>query len=93
MAEESRSTADPIPLDIQFQVKVIRLQCTYLRTLLGRLESELITIEQGLTTAQLVAPYRDEVTKQSELIAVETERLQGYLYAVFPPSFDAEYAL
>ena len=36
MAEENRSSADPVPLDIQTRVEVTRLHCVHLRTLLER---------------------------------------------------------
>jgi hypothetical protein len=91
MADDSRSSADPVPLDIQTRVEVTRLHCVHLRTLLQRLESELTTIEQILATAEypsvvLVEPFWDGVAEQSEFIALETERLQGYVQCLLPPS-------
>jgi len=94
MAEENRSSADPVPLDIQTRVEVTRLHCVHLRTLLERLESELTTIEQILATAEypfavLMELFRNGVAEQSEFIALETERLQGYVQCLLPPNLDA----
>jgi hypothetical protein len=74
-------------MDIQSQVEVLLLQSAYLRTLLGQLESEFTTIRQMLATPEpppgaLVAPVLNEVAKQSEFIAAETERLQGYVHSL-----------
>lgn len=87
MAEDSRSSTDPVPIDIQFQVEVTRLHCAHLRTLLGRLESELTMIGQTFATPEpppfaSVTPHLNEVTKQSEFIALETERLRGYVHSL-----------
>jgi hypothetical protein len=62
--------------------------------LLDRVVSELTTIKQVLATAAhpsaaRVAPYLSGVAEQSEQIAAEAERLQGFARAFVPPSLDA----
>jgi hypothetical protein len=92
------ATTGDLPMDIyldtHFEVEVTRLHCTHLRTLIGRLEGQLTTIEQVLATPEpppfaYVAPHLNGVAEQSALIAVETERLQGYVHSLLSRSPDA----
>ena len=87
MADESRSSADPVPLDMPFKVKVTRLHCEHLRSLIDEVIIKLMKIERTLATPEpppfaYVAPHLNEVTKQNEFIALETERLQGYVHSL-----------
>jgi hypothetical protein len=94
MTEESKSSADPVPLDpvpldIQTRVEVTRLHCVHLRMLLEQLESKLTTIAQALGTdgnSSLAIGVRhlNELEQQSEFIALETERLQGFVHCLDP---------
>jgi hypothetical protein len=78
-------------MDAHSQVEVLRLHCEHLRTLLDRIISELTTIEHDLTTNgapsfTLVATYLNGLNKQSETIAVEVLRLQGFVQSLDPQS-------
>ena len=78
-------------MDIQSHVELTRLQCEHLRTLLDQVIRDLTTIGQALATKEnpssaLVEPYLNGVAKQSAHIAVETDRLQGFVHALVPKS-------
>lgn len=76
-------------MNIKSCVKLTRLQCEYLRTLLDQVLKELTSLEQALATeahpsAALVETYLNGVAKQSAHIAVEADRLQGFVRSRFP---------
>ena len=77
-------------MDKQSQVTIIRLHCEHLRTVLAQVILELVIIEQRLTmpefpSSALGEPDLNEITKQSELLAVETERLRGFVRFLLTP--------
>lgn len=81
-------------MDTSSQVKVLRLQCEHLRTLLDRVLAELTTMEHELTmdghpSFATIAPHLTGLEKQSEKLAVETYRFQSFLHSVGPPRPDA----
>jgi hypothetical protein len=81
-------------MDTSSQVKVLRLQCEHLRTLLDRVIVELTTMEHELTTDgqpsfATIAPHLTRLEKQSEKIAVEAYRFHSFLHSVGPPRPDA----
>jgi len=78
-------------MDIQYKVKLTRLQCEYLRTLLDQGINELTTLEHALAMAAhpcaaLVETSLHGVAEQSGHIAGEAARLQRFLHARVPLS-------
>jgi hypothetical protein len=74
-------------MDTPFQVEVLRLHCDHLRTLLDRVILELTT--EGHSSFATIALHLNGLEKQSEKIAVESVRLQGFLHSLGPQKTDA----
>jgi hypothetical protein len=84
-------------MDAHSQVEVLRLHCEYLRSLIDEVIIELITIKRALATTEnpsstLVGPYLNGLEKQSEHLATETVRLQGFLQSLGLQNTDASEA-
>jgi cob(I)alamin adenosyltransferase len=74
-------------MDTQSQVKVTRLHCEHLRSLMDVIIIKLITIERELATdahppSSIISTHLNELEKQSEYIATETIRLQSFLHSL-----------
>jgi hypothetical protein len=71
-------------MNVQSHLEVLRLHGGHLRTLVDRIISEIITIEQihatdGNTSVAIPVPQLDVLGKQSEYIAKEARRLQEFM--------------
>lgn len=82
-------------MEIQSKVKLTRLQCDYLRTLLDQLTRELSTIQQTFATQEtpavaLAEASLNKIAEQSDYIAGESTRLQRFVCFRFLQSSAAE---